>query len=245
MLYETNKTKFLKIKNNLDDSINKGKLKRGTKIPSERNLTKIYNASRMTIRKAISLLVTQGKLVRIPGSGTFVSKEKIRVSENLKGVTGFTQIMKSQGKIPESKVISFKKHKPAPQQAVNLRIIKDEEVITFQRIRYGNKEPIAFEITTVPYSIIGNIYSKDLLNGLYNYLQNLGFHLGKAIQEFSATIPNRKVAKFLNMMSGEPALFLRQTSFLTDGRPFEFVETFYSGKRYHVYLERHSSFLNK
>lgn len=47
-------------------------------ISSERELENEYNASRMTIRKAINLLVEEGYLYRIQNVGTFVADLKLR-----------------------------------------------------------------------------------------------------------------------------------------------------------------------
>ncbi|NLC34084.1 MAG: GntR family transcriptional regulator, partial [Erysipelothrix sp.] len=48
-----------------------------TPILSERDLEKKYNASRMTIRKAINGLVEEGVLYRVPQIGTFVADQKL------------------------------------------------------------------------------------------------------------------------------------------------------------------------
>ena len=43
-------------------------------IPKEDMLFRELQASKITIREAMKLLVNDGKVVRIPGKGTFVSK---------------------------------------------------------------------------------------------------------------------------------------------------------------------------
>lgn len=49
-----------------------------TPILSERELEKKYEASRMTIRKALELLVEEGVLYRVQNVGTFVSDQKLQ-----------------------------------------------------------------------------------------------------------------------------------------------------------------------
>lgn len=61
------------LRETLLDAINKGKLKVGQKIPSERELSKIYNVSRTTVRRTIVGLAREHILIRAPGRGTFVS----------------------------------------------------------------------------------------------------------------------------------------------------------------------------
>ncbi|MCV3296350.1 MAG: GntR family transcriptional regulator [Oenococcus sp.] len=229
---------FLRIRDDLAKRIDKQQFESGSRLPSERLLAQEYKVSRMTLRQATTLLVNQGKLLRKPGSGTYVSAQNNEVSENLKGVTSFTQIMRSQGKTAKTKFIFLKRHQPSLIEASNLEISRDQDVITMERVRYGDDEPIAYEITTVPVALVGNITRNEMAGGLYQYLEEKGFRFGKAIQEFSALVPNVNICKRLDLTNGQAALFLRQTSYLTDGKPFEFVQTYYAGDRYRVYLQR-------
>ncbi len=60
----------------ISEGIRTGELKVGEKLPSEFELMKDFNVSRVTIRGAISELVTDGLLVRSQGKGTFVAPQK-------------------------------------------------------------------------------------------------------------------------------------------------------------------------
>ena len=44
----------------------------GDRIPSENELNRIFNVSRMTVRGVLTRLVEDGLLVRVAGKGTFV-----------------------------------------------------------------------------------------------------------------------------------------------------------------------------
>ncbi len=64
--------KYLSIYNDLMDSIEKGDIKPGEKLPSENELMDIYNVSRDTVRKALDLLEGNGYIHKIKGKGSFV-----------------------------------------------------------------------------------------------------------------------------------------------------------------------------
>lgn len=55
--------------------INTGKLKPGSKLPSERELMEKFHVSRSSIREALHSLTMIGLLETYPGAGTFVSKQ--------------------------------------------------------------------------------------------------------------------------------------------------------------------------
>lgn len=68
-----NQPKYKFIKNNLQEKIISNHYSLDSKIPSEMDLCKDYSVSRHTVRQAISELVNEGYLVKIHGSGTYVS----------------------------------------------------------------------------------------------------------------------------------------------------------------------------
>ena len=73
-----------------------------------------FKLAGMTLRQAISLLVEEGVLERRVGSGTFVSST--RVQEKNAGYNQvLRQIVKSQGKVPSSQLISYRRTIPNEQ----------------------------------------------------------------------------------------------------------------------------------
>ena len=79
------------IRNNIDTGIWKPQ----NAIPSESELSKEYDLSRMTIRTACQNLVQEGVLYRVPGKGTFVSEPKI-MTESL-AYMGFREQLERMG----------------------------------------------------------------------------------------------------------------------------------------------------
>ncbi len=72
-------------------------------IPSERDMMEKYDISRTTVRKAIDVLVNEGYLYKIHGKGTYVKGKKF--SQGLLNLTSCTEMLKSKGFDPISKVI--------------------------------------------------------------------------------------------------------------------------------------------
>lgn len=85
----TSEPKYLTIKNDLQELIQKGEYKVGEKIPSEAVLRAKYNVSRHTVRQSIAELVNSGHLVKQQGAGTFVSDQyKTQLNQNGKKKIG-------------------------------------------------------------------------------------------------------------------------------------------------------------
>ncbi len=69
---------YIQIHNHIKQKIETGQWQLGQRLPSERNLSETFGVSRMTLRQAISTLAEEGILERRPGSGTYVSSQKVQ-----------------------------------------------------------------------------------------------------------------------------------------------------------------------
>lgn len=68
---------YIQIKKHIETQINDGIYKPHDKLPSEAELAKKFNVSRITSKNAIARLVEEGKVYRIAGKGSFVKEESI------------------------------------------------------------------------------------------------------------------------------------------------------------------------
>jgi GntR family transcriptional repressor for pyruvate dehydrogenase complex len=66
---------YYKVIDYIADEIKKGNLKKGEKIPTERQLVKSLNIGRNSIREALRILQLTGLISRRQGDGTYINKE--------------------------------------------------------------------------------------------------------------------------------------------------------------------------
>lgn len=62
------------VRDYLSEAIGQGLYPPGTRLPTERALCETLAVSRSTVRNALGLLEGEGRIVRVPGSGTYVSE---------------------------------------------------------------------------------------------------------------------------------------------------------------------------
>ncbi|GLB47194.1 GntR family transcriptional regulator [Philodulcilactobacillus myokoensis] len=228
---------YIRIHNDIRRKVENNQWQIGSQIPPERELAIQYHVSRMTLRQAIHTLVDEGILDHHIGSGTFVAHRKVQ--EQMSGITSFTDIMLEQQKIPSSKTISYYTVAPSLSEMEKLHIKQNNRVLRMERIRYGNDVPICFEVATIPSHFVSGLSKDDVSGSLYRVLKEKK-HLipGKARQMFSATLASERIADYLKIKKGDAILYLRQTTALKDGTPFEYVRSQYVGKRFEFYLEK-------
>src|SRR6478752_516431 len=81
---------YLKLQRAIRGAIDGGKMRAEEALPAERELATQLNVSRITVRKALDGLVSDGLLIRRQGAGTFVAA---RVEKNFSKLSSFTEDM--------------------------------------------------------------------------------------------------------------------------------------------------------
>ncbi|HWQ57795.1 MAG TPA: GntR family transcriptional regulator [Clostridia bacterium] len=123
--------------------IEDGVLGYGNRIASENALVEEYGVSRITVRKALDLLVDENYLFRKQGKGTFVSLRN--VSSNRAVEQGFTAESFRDGAIPSTQVIG-KTIIPAEQCPAEGRAnFTGAELLLVACVRYVDGVPVIYE----------------------------------------------------------------------------------------------------
>ncbi len=123
---ESSKTLFAQLEEILLEKIEDGIWQPGEPIPSERELSKIYKLSRMTVRKALDRLVAAGQLFRVDGKGTFVSEPK--VSFQALTLAGLREQTIKLGFSPSAKLLGIERVLASEKVAAVLKIKPDSPV---------------------------------------------------------------------------------------------------------------------
>ena len=222
---------YYQIEEEIKQKIDAGTFVTGETIPSERELSEVYEVSRMTVRQSITNLVQEGRLYRVKGRGTFVAEQKIE--QSLMKMTSFTEDMIRRGMVSKNKILHFEVI-PAPADVSRKLSIKEgREVYDIQRIRYADERPMAIERTYIPVELVPQMDESAVFGSLYAYIeQHHPYKIGKAMQEIEATIAGDDQAELLEIASGSAVLHIERTSLLEDGTPFEVVKSSYRADRY-------------
>jgi len=231
---------YLQLKAVIEDRIASGDWLPGTQLPSERELCEQFKISRITVRQAIADLVTEGRLIRTQGRGTFVASP--RIEQRLSNLTGFTQDMQARGQRPGAKVIQLETTLALPNIARALQLKPGDCVVVLKRLRLADGEPVAIETDYLPDAVCHNLINEQLDGrSLYDTLRkSYNVHPTRAEQQLAAIACPTAEAKLLNVRTGTPVLHIHRTTFGRDGRPFETVESFYRGDKYVFHAELHA-----
>lgn len=221
-----------RLKSAIEGSILGNGLKAGAVLPGERTLSEALSLSRVTVRKAIELLVDEGLVHRRHGARTEVGS---RVEKSLSTLTSFSEDMSSRGLVPGCIWISKQISRPSPAEMMALGIAADSQVIRMKRIRTADGMPMAVETSAVPTRFIA---SPDLIgDSLYAALEQHGAMPQRAIQRMRSRPASQSDAQHLHCEPGLPLLVMERRCFLADEQIVEFTESRYKGDAYDFVLE--------
>lgn len=216
------------IKQLVDDKI----LQAEDVIPSERDISTGLKLSRVTIRKAIQELVKQGLLTQRQGSGTFVTH---RVEQALTKLSGFTEDMQARKQSPG--VVWFERsiREPTAIEADALALTDNETVSVLYRLRTSNNQPMALELAVLPTRLLKDPLSVEY--SLYEVMEQDNNRPVRATQRLHAQICDAQRAMLLGIPKGAAVLHIERRSYLADGTPAEYTQSYYRGDTYDFMVE--------
>lgn len=228
---------YYQLKSFILNQITTGVWKAGEQIPSEAELCEQFQVSRTTIRQAINELVTQGKLIRTQGRGTFVTQYNIE--KPLFFLVGFSQDMKQRGLKPQSRILKFETIPPSGYIASVLNLKENEPVIVIKRLRLADDQVMAIDISYLPFNRYFDLLNENLeKDSLYEILarkfETLPMRSVRSIEAIACKPPEDKL---LDVKAGFPILFIVGTNYDQNDRPFEHAESYYRGDRFSFNVE--------
>ncbi len=174
---------YIQIHDQIKANIENNTYKIGDRLPSERELSKQFGVSRMTLRQAIQTLADEGILERKIGSGTYVARQKYK--RKMTGTTSFTEIMNSLGRKPSSKAVAYFLTAPSSSEMEKLQLEGHETILRMERIRYADDVPICFEVASIPEKFIHDFSKEEIISSLYKVLEEKGQRKSAALRKRS------------------------------------------------------------
>ncbi|GAA0404324.1 GntR family transcriptional regulator [Microbispora corallina] len=224
--------KYFQLREILLDLIENNELPIGAAIPSERELSQRFDLSRMTVRQAVDHLVSEGRLHRVPGKGTFVARPKIELALQL---TSFTDDMRARGMEPGSRDLDRRVVRASAHLARQLGIPPGDAVHFIERLRTADGEPLSIERAHIPVVLAPDLDAYDLTGrSLYALLESrYGLVLDAGELTIDGGVADPGDADLLKLPRGGAVLLLQRRSFAA-GVCAEFGVSTYRADRYQL-----------
>jgi GntR family transcriptional regulator len=221
--------KYYVVKRHLLDLI--GTLPPGSLVPTERVLTVELGTSRTTVRRALSELVGEGRLVRRQGSGTYVAEPKITWPLQM---TSFTEQASANGYETSTRLLEATRTRADEVVAARLAVRPGASIYFIERLRSVDGAPMAVETSHLSAARFpGLIAELRRTSSLYQVLSQVyDVRPVEAEETIETASASPREAGLLDIDTGSPILVLGRHSFDGDGVPIEYVRSWYRGDRY-------------
>jgi len=219
---------YLQLKEKLLEDINLN-YKPNDIIPPESKLEKIYQVSRITVRKAIEELERDNIVLKRQGKGTYVQKEK-KILYDANSIGSLTQRLSQQKHLLTTQSISFEiiENDPFLQDTLNC-----EKQLCIKRTRLLDEVPFALMINYFDINTVPDIDKKLNLESLYAFLKeeyNIEFDNAEEVVE--ALAATNEEADKLDIQEGSPLLSLKRLAFEKDSTVIEYSHLIIRGDMY-------------
>lgn len=204
--------KYVQVKEEIRRKILSKEWADGCRIPVEAEFCEMFGVSRITVRKALEELQSEGYLVKIQGKGTFVRNQMLE--QHLSKFYSFSEELRKQGMEEEAEVLELTTLDATEEVASYLQLEVGDPVVRVFRVRRTEHGPYAVETSYIPKYLTGDM-SKQMINenGLYRTLKKHGVTVNAARETFRAINVNKEQSKLLDVRIDAAAIALTRIAY--------------------------------
>ena len=198
---------YIVIAEDLKKMINSGELEPGDSICSENMLSEQYNVSRMTVRKSLTLLSSEGYIYSIPGKGNYVS-----VPDQDKYILYFNEMKSIEGSVDETKLLDVNVIKPTMETMYNMKAFENKRLILVRRLMYIDTKPVAYDLKYIPYYRGMPVVEKEINYATFPELvaQKKSLFAIRKELKIKAQRASKDVVDNLRINDGDPIMAIEQ-----------------------------------
>lgn len=207
-LPETSQPIYAKLKHAIATQVNSGAWQANYRVPSEAEIVKALNVSRMTVNRALRELTAEGLLVRHQGLGTFVAEKKSHSA--LFEVHNIAEEVAARGHQYRSELLVLESAKASVEEAMMLGVRTNHSIFRSVMLHYENELPIQIEERIVNATLAPDYHRQDFSKHTpYEYLMRVapmteGEHLVEAV------LPTVTECERLAIEMSEPCLQIKR-----------------------------------
>jgi len=212
----SNSPLYVQIKQYINQNIESGLWPVGHRINTELELTSQFNVSRMTVNKAIRDLVSEGKLVRKPRSGTFVCQPEKKAESPLLDIRNIAEEVEARGKSYQNKVVKQQQVTADESIAMRLGVMVNTQVYYSEIIHFADSVPMQLEVRWVNPNYVPDYINQDFSSITPNQYLSENCPLSAIEHTVGAIVPETDIRTALQMSDSEPCLLLNRRTWSSE-----------------------------
>lgn len=201
----------------------------GMKLPSEREMTTLFHAQRITLRSALQRLIHEGIIEVRDRKGYFVSHKKFEF--DLNSFQSTTAVVHNMDKVVFSKILYQAEKEIGKDLSRIMEIPLGSKLYCIKRVRYlidhENKIPIAIETSYVPMKLFPELMNQDMSNKSLYEMAECEYNIKpKCFSRIISTVyANKEEAELLEVHFKMPLLYQNGHMLTENGEFMEYIES--------------------
>ncbi|MEI6875120.1 MAG: GntR family transcriptional regulator [Spirochaetota bacterium] len=225
-------TAYSRLYNHLHKQIINKEFSPGDRLPSERELCETFGVSRITCRRALSMLQDHGLIERFPGSGTFVREiqsHKVPILDS-----DYSGSMKEQAPGTKRVLLAFEPVDPPENYRQIFGMLKTERCLLLERLDDMEGEALSFDRGFIPLQIATTIDREMAvqIDFLELWMEKQGLTYSYIRSSVEAIEADEAAVARLKCQPRAPALLTVDLVHSKDGRVLAIFESTYRGDRF-------------
>lgn len=210
-------------------------------LPSETELCSEYGCSRMTVRKAISMLANEGMVASIKGRGVRVIRPKTDQNQAEKAfyvneLTSFTESARAIGAKPSARLFLLDHVVCSPELSLQTGFAEGEDLTRVNLMRSLDGVAMAVDRHHFLTRIVPNIDEHVATSSLFRYCEeDLGLNITVSNREVSVELPTPEDKELLGITEPIYLAVMRSRTYDSDGEQFEYVVSKYLPNWFHFF----------
>ena len=226
---------YITIQNYIKEKIASKQWEAGAMLPTEKEFSKMFGVSRITVTTALRELVKDGIIYRIQGKGTFVAPTSPVVDQTVsKDQYEAVESMQVPG---EHRCLSISRCHPSPHVAKLLNIQEKQVIIAIDRVKYVEGKPSFVERFFLPASYYLEATDEQLGALHMSELAKVcEIPLGKNIVSTEAIMADAELVDLLQLDDQQPILHTTLEIFNQQNEAVAYIEVFNTDKQKQIFV---------
>lgn len=221
-----------------EEFIATGAWKEGDRLPPERQLCRVFDVSRSTLRQALGELEARGLISRHQGRGTFVTRPRLQLP--ITGAFSISEALRQNGMTISTRVIGVRVIEASRQLASDLACLPGDPIVLIERLRSGNGEPMVLDIAHLREGLFPGLADADLEHrSLYEIMRtDYGRIVAAAQETIEPVILTPRECQLLDVPPHTTALLTRRVTTDIHGVVVAFGQVLLRGDRSRYLFKR-------
>ncbi len=225
----------------LKERLVNGDFRPGFKLPSEIDLARSMNVSRILLREVLQRLELEGFIERKRGVGTFViNRSTSHVEAGIEKLVSMSQVIRSRGHEPGTRTVELLSIPADSNLADQLGLELGDPVTVINRVRTMDNRPIFWDNNMFPGRYLSAATPISTIGeSLFSYVEErLGLYITHAVARLLPEQADAALAHQLEIAEGALLIKLAQVHYLQDNTPIWLSNLLYPRSEFSWYIVR-------